>query len=85
MEDLHAFARGESHRAGWDWYNKEQKKYPWIGIQHETYLAPKGHWENIAYNFRPFGIGNRSITFGRYYEAHDAFRSNQTRGARQAR
>ncbi|KAL9601155.1 MAG: hypothetical protein Q9179_002959 [Wetmoreana sp. 5 TL-2023] len=57
LEDLHSFARGETHRAGWDWYSKEQKKYPHIGIQHETYLAPKGHWENIAYNFRPFGIG----------------------------
>ena len=56
LEDLHAFARSEAHRAGWDWFNREQKKCPHIGIQHETYLAPKGHWENIAHNFRPFGI-----------------------------
>lgn len=33
-------ARGESHRAGWDWYNAEEKKYAHLGIQHETYLAP---------------------------------------------
>ncbi|KAL8724487.1 MAG: hypothetical protein Q9166_007921 [cf. Caloplaca sp. 2 TL-2023] len=57
LEDLHSFARGETHRAGWDWYTEQQKRYPHIGIQHETYLAPQGHWENIAYNFRPFGIG----------------------------
>lgn len=57
LDDLHRFARSETHRKGWDWYNKEQKKYPHVAIQHETYMVPAGNWENIAYNFKPFGIG----------------------------
>ena len=24
---------------------------------HEVYAAPKGHWENIYNNFKPFGMG----------------------------
>lgn len=55
VEHLRAFALGDAHRAGWDWFNKtSEKKYPWIGIQYELYYAPRGHWENIAHNFKPF-------------------------------
>ncbi|MCJ1438082.1 hypothetical protein MMC27_007469 [Xylographa pallens] len=56
IEHLHAFARGPAHRAGWDWTNKKIYKNPNIGIMHEAYSAPDGHWENIYANFRPFGF-----------------------------
>ncbi|KAF2790464.1 hypothetical protein K505DRAFT_351946 [Melanomma pulvis-pyrius CBS 109.77] len=32
------------------------EKFRHIGIMHETYEVPQGHWENISHNFRPFGI-----------------------------
>ncbi|MCJ1388763.1 hypothetical protein MMC18_001612 [Xylographa bjoerkii] len=56
LDHLQAFARGDAHRKGWDWYNATQHKH--IGIQHETYSVPKEHWESIQYNMTPFGIAN---------------------------
>ncbi|MCJ1382838.1 hypothetical protein MMC17_005951 [Xylographa soralifera] len=56
IEHLHAFARGPAHRAGWDWMNKRVNNSPYLGIMHETYLAPYGQWENVYANFRPFGF-----------------------------
>ena len=57
MDQLHDFARGGPHQAGWEWYSSVAKKYPYIGIGHEMYSVPKGHWENIYSNLRPFGMG----------------------------
>ena len=57
IEHLHTFARGPAHRAGWDWANKALKGHPYLGIMHELYSAPKGHWENIYANFKLFGMG----------------------------
>ena len=56
INHLRAFAYGDAHRTGWDWYNAF-KGHPHIGIMHEIYSAPKGHWENVYHNFRPFGLG----------------------------
>lgn len=49
VEGLHAFAHGEAHRAGWDWYNAWVKRTgnAHIGIFHETFLAATGQWETI--------------------------------------
>jgi heme-degrading monooxygenase HmoA len=55
-EALQTFAQGKTHRAGWDWWNKQNKIYPHIAIAHELYISPKGHWENVFVNFQPFGI-----------------------------
>lgn len=55
LEHLHAFAHGDVHSAGLDWWYA--KKYPHIAIGHETYVVPKGNWETIYHNFRPFGLG----------------------------
>ncbi|MCJ1317951.1 hypothetical protein MMC15_003278 [Xylographa vitiligo] len=66
VDQLHDFARGGPHRAGWDWYSSVAKKYPYIGIGHEMYSVPKGHWENIYCNLRPFGMGQtRHIDYSR--------------------
>ena len=56
MDHLRAFAHGDAHRAGWDWYNAFSG-HLYIGIMHEIYSVPKGHWENIYHHFRPFGMG----------------------------
>ncbi|MCJ1391814.1 hypothetical protein MMC18_004681 [Xylographa bjoerkii] len=56
IEHLHAFARGPAHRKGWDWLNKVARHDQSLGIMHEVYSAPYGHWENVYANFRPFGF-----------------------------
>ena len=60
VEALRAFAQGPAHRAGWDWWNKVTRSHPHLGIMHEVFAAPKGHWENIYINFKPFGMGESS-------------------------
>lgn len=57
IEHLHAFALGPTHRLGWDWWAAQNKKYPHLGIMHETYAVPKGAWENIYQNCHPLGMG----------------------------
>lgn len=62
IEHLHAFAHGPTHRLAWDWWTAENKKYPHIGIMHETYAVPEGGWENIYQNFQPFGMGEPALS-----------------------
>ena len=57
MEHLQAFAIGPAHRKGWDLYTATTKQNPHIGIMHETYAVPKGYWETVYLNFKPFGFG----------------------------
>ena len=57
LRSLHGFAHSQQHRAGWDWWNATVKHMPFMGIMHEVYAIPKGHWENIYVNYRPFGMG----------------------------
>lgn len=54
---LHAFARGAAHRKGWDWFQRSTKQHPHLGIMHELYSVPAGHWENTYLNFNPFCMG----------------------------
>lgn len=56
-EGLHKFAHSDLHREGWDWWNKTLKQHAHLGIFHETYHSPAGHWEAIYGNFEPSGIG----------------------------
>lgn len=57
IEHLQAFALGETHRKGWDWWRKMVKEYPHIGLSHEVYGAQKGYWENMYENSVPIGMG----------------------------
>lgn len=61
IEHLHAFAQGPTHRLGWDWWAAQNKKYPHLGIMHETYAVPKGAWENIYQNCHPLGMGESTL------------------------
>lgn len=61
---LHHFARGPSHRAGWDWWNKMVKKHPYMGIMHEIYSAPKQSWENVYVNYHPTGLCESPMHLG---------------------
>ena len=43
---------------GWvGWEKGAGERFKQIGIMHETYEVPKGNWENVYHNFRPFGLG----------------------------
>jgi hypothetical protein len=35
-------------------------KYPYVGVMHETYHAPKGHHEELYGNYRRWGLGKLS-------------------------
>lgn len=55
LEGLRDFAAGDAHRVGWN--NYVAKKYPNLGVMHETYSVPAGSWETIYHNFHRFGLG----------------------------
>lgn len=55
---LHRFAHEEVHMKGVRWWTKIVKDHPHIAIYHETYLVPKGQWENIYVNSKPTGIAD---------------------------
>lgn len=55
MEHVHKFVASKSHRAGWDWWN--HAKVENITISHEVYDVPKGNWENVYVNAKPYGFG----------------------------
>ncbi|KAL8878910.1 MAG: hypothetical protein Q9192_008346, partial [Flavoplaca navasiana] len=58
LTHLHAFAQSPAHRSGWDWWSSQaRKRYPHLGIMHETYEAAKGRWENVYDGFGPVGMG----------------------------
>ncbi|KAF7718691.1 Monooxygenase af470-like protein [Penicillium ucsense] len=57
-ESLHRFAYGESHMKGVRYFADITKKCPHIGIFHETFVVPKGHWEAIYINTEPTGLGD---------------------------
>jgi hypothetical protein len=57
VEHLEAFAQSDVHRVGLEMFNKGRKKNPHCGLLHEMYAVPKGHWETIYANFKPFGLG----------------------------
>jgi len=62
-EGLHAFAHSKYHREGWDWWNKHVKQFPHLGLYHEVYHAPKGHWENIYVNSHLSGFNSTTYRY----------------------
>ncbi|KAK7409720.1 hypothetical protein QQX98_008101 [Neonectria punicea] len=55
LEGLHRFAHEPLHRETWDWFNS--KKYPHIGVFHETYCVPAKSYETVYLNCRPILMG----------------------------
>ncbi|KAE8142866.1 hypothetical protein BDV38DRAFT_234171 [Aspergillus pseudotamarii] len=55
---LHRFAHGSLHVEGMRWWTEIVKDHPHIAIYHETYIVPKGKWENIYINAKPTGMGD---------------------------
>ena len=55
IDKLQKFATSVSHRLGQNAYGTG--RYNHVGIMHETYKVPKGSWESVYLNMRPFGLG----------------------------
>ena len=55
LKGLQEFATSSAHRLGQNAYMT--KKFPYMGIMHETYHSPKGSWETIYDNMPPLGFG----------------------------
>ncbi|KAL9132083.1 MAG: hypothetical protein Q9217_000119 [Psora testacea] len=54
LKGLQKFSASAAHRLGQNNYNA--KKYPYMGIMHETFYSPKGCWETIYDEFPPWGL-----------------------------
>ena len=57
LEDLHRFATQSLHAEAQLWWNRTKSELPHIGIWHETYVCPPGHYETIYENMHPLGMG----------------------------
>ena len=56
IDHLHAFAASPVHKEGWEWFASITKKWPHIGIMHETFEAKQRGWENVYANAWPVGM-----------------------------
>ena len=59
LKGLQEFATSSAHRLGQNAYLA--KKFPYMGIMHETYHSPKGSWETIYDNMPPTGFGESTF------------------------
>ncbi|KAL3459674.1 hypothetical protein BJX64DRAFT_264501 [Aspergillus heterothallicus] len=57
-DGLHRFAHDKVHMDGVVWWTQIVKDHPHIAIFHETYVVPKGQWENIYINSKPTGMAD---------------------------
>jgi len=56
MDDLHRFAHGTMHREAWNWWNRNVKNMPHIGVYHEAYDVPSKSWEAIYVQTPKLGL-----------------------------
>jgi len=66
LKGLQEFATSSAHLSGQNAYLK--KKYPYMGVMHETYHSPKGSWETIYDNVPPLGLGKWTIQKLRHWK-----------------
>jgi len=57
LEHVYKFAHSKVHRTGWDWFTKMGVNVDQVSIAHEIYDVPKGKWENVFVNAKPYGFG----------------------------
>ena len=67
LKGLQEFASSSAHRVGQNGYLA--KRYPYMGIMHETYHSPKGSWETIYDNVPPLGLGKSTYRALRHWIA----------------
>jgi hypothetical protein len=58
LEHCYKFAHSAAtHRKGWEWFNGMGKGVECVSIAHEVFDVPRGRWENIWVNAKPYGFG----------------------------
>ncbi|RDW87057.1 monooxygenase fmaE [Aspergillus mulundensis] len=57
-EGLHAFAHDLMHAESVRWWSGIVKRHPHLAIWHETYVVPRGCWENIYAQAGVTGMGD---------------------------
>ncbi|KAJ6781907.1 hypothetical protein PWT90_09876 [Aphanocladium album] len=55
IESLHDFAHEPMHREAWDWFSA--KRFPHLGVYHETFLVPRKNYECVYLNCKPLLMG----------------------------
>lgn len=60
MQDLLAYSRGQKHLAAWKNFNRKIGDTDAVGIYHETYVVPNGHYEAIYGNMPVYGLAKAS-------------------------
>lgn len=56
-KDVYTWSHSPMHLKVWKWFNNISRQNPHLSIMHETYIAPRGHSENIYVNFHRTGLG----------------------------
>ena len=58
-DDLHNWAFGPVHHAGWEWWSKlvSEHRDHQIGLSHEVFEASVGRFETLYGNYAPAGFG----------------------------
>lgn len=76
-DQLHDYATGKSfvHLPAWQAFNRTVATNGDVGIWHETYLVPEGHFECVYANMPPYGLGR----VGERVEAVGPMRSASSR------
>ncbi|KAF2423408.1 hypothetical protein EJ08DRAFT_596166 [Tothia fuscella] len=64
VQHLHDFAHGPLHRDAWNWWNKNAKDMPHLGIYHEIYDVPKHSWEAVYVHCPPIGLAQAQLEVG---------------------
>lgn len=59
-EDLLAYSRGQRHLTAWKNFNRKIGDTDTVGIYHETYVVPQGHYEAIYGNMPVYGLAKAS-------------------------
>ncbi|KAL4988813.1 hypothetical protein BDW68DRAFT_85042 [Aspergillus falconensis] len=57
-EGLHRFAHDQLHVESVRWWAETVKAHPHLAIWHETYVVPRGCWENIYAQAKVTGMGD---------------------------
>jgi hypothetical protein len=61
MEKLHEYAHGAQHREAWNWWNKNVKNMPHLGVYHEAYDIPAHSWEAVYLQTPKMGLGATEV------------------------
>lgn len=57
LDHVYKFSHSKVHQVGFKWFTEMGTGVNHVTIGHEVYDVPKGKWENIYVNAKPYGFG----------------------------